>query len=204
MSTTKLFYLFLSFFFLVNCFPAHALNPGSYLFRFKNPLSSTPSSTTTSQIPFNQPSTLNYQLTPGFPEVKIISDFNFTISDISVDFGILTPETPSKRNQTLSVSAPNTRGYSILAYQNHPLQLSSANAIPNWTSSDSYGFGYSLDNQSFQAFPDQSQNQPPQTIISSHLATITATIINYQVNIPPTQAAGDYENTIYFLALPAY
>jgi len=181
--------------------PTQALNPGAYLFRFTNPQSTT-SAQTLPQTPPNPPS---FQLKAGFPNITTITDFNFTISDISIDFSILTPETLLQKTNILSISAPQTHGYSLLAYQNHPLQLASNITIPDLTSASNYGFGYNLDQaKTFQAFADQSQNQPPQTIFSSSTATPFTTTSTYQLKIPATQAAGDYENTIYFLAIPSY
>ncbi len=200
-----IFFLFHSFHWLSSQAPAYALNPGSYFFRFTQPQSTASSSQKTGQNSSNPILNPNYTITAGFPHTQTINDFNFTISNTSIDFAILSPETPITKTNTLSISAPYTRGYSVLAYQNHPLQLSSVNSIPDLTSSDSYGFGYSLTSSDQpQAFPDQSQHQPPLTLLSSSSATTDTAIITYQVNIPPTQAAGDYANTIFFLAIPAF
>ena len=182
----------------------YALNPGAYLFRFNNPQSATQSSKTTVPLSLNQSSNLNYQVNVGFPNLKIKSDFNFTVSEISIDFKNLPPETLLTRSNTLSVNAQNTRGYSILAYQNHPLTLVSSVAIPDWSATDSYGFGYSLDNILFQSFSDQSRDQLPATLTTFNTGTSQSTTITYQIKIPSTQAAGDYQNIIYYLALPAY
>lgn len=194
--------IYLLLFFLIFTTKALAINPGAYLFRFTNPQLATSSA---QALPQTSPIPPSFQFKAGFPNITTITDFNFTISNISLDFGILTPETLIQKTNTLSISALQTHGYSILAYQNHPLQLASNITIPNLTASDAYGFGYNLNSaDSIQVFADQSQNQPPQTIFSSITAAPLTSAITYQLKIPSTQAAGDYENTIYFLAIPAY
>jgi len=186
---------------------ALALNPGAYLFRFNNPQTATQSSLTTPFLPLNQPSNPNITVNSGFDDtnkLRVKSAFEFTISTISLDFKNLTPNTLLQKTNTLTISAPNTRGYSILAYQNNPLQLASSVTIPNWSTDNSFGFGYSLDNLVFQSFPDQSRDQSPAIITSSHHGISQSIPITYQIKIPSTQAAGNYQNIIYYLALPAY
>lgn len=174
-----------------------------------------------------------YYVKAGFPYIKTIIPFSFTISDLSIDFGTLTPEvfpSPPPTN-TLTVSSGGAGGYSVTASEDHPLKMqTSAITIADttcnsgtcsqssagvWNNTSKYGFGYNMsgndvpaafaDNTYFKQFSDASQSEAAEVVMSSvnvgksRLATVT-----YQVNIGPAQAAGDYENSITFIATPGY
>jgi len=166
----------------------------------------------------------------GFPYIKTIIPFGFTISDLSIDFGILAPNSSSTQTNTLTVSAGGAGGYSVVASQNHPLQLQAGtNPIPDtpcntscdhltadvWTDTQKYGFGYNMqgndipssfvDSTYFKQFADDSFSETPQIVMtSSNVGTNRTATVTYKVNISGTQAAGDYENTITFTATPGY
>ncbi|MCX6816261.1 MAG: hypothetical protein NTZ93_00065 [Candidatus Beckwithbacteria bacterium] len=97
----------------------------------------------------------------GFPYIKTIIPFNFTISKLSINFGTLIPNvfpSPPPTN-TLTVSFGGAGGYCVNAYENHPLQLKSTPTnIPDtlcnsscsettaddWDDPTKYGFGYHM------------------------------------------------------------
>lgn len=105
-------------------------------------------------------SSTNYKVKSGFQYIKTIIPFSFSISNISVNFGILTPGTPETRTATLTVKAGGAGGYSVKARENHPLQIvGSATYIPNttcdagtctknqaqaWVLNSTYGFGFNM------------------------------------------------------------
>lgn len=174
-----------------------------------------------------------YLVRAGFWYIKTIIPFAFTISDLSIDFGTLTAGSPSTAQNMLSVSAGGAGGYQVTAIENDTLQTSGGTAeIPDttcdggantctetdakpWTDDTKYGFGYNMtgndipsdfiDSTYYRPFPSQEEAEDPAIVMSSsqvgkdRVATVT-----YKVNISGSQAAGDYENYIIFVATPKY
>lgn len=168
----------------------------------------------------------------GFPYIKTIIAFAFTISDLSIDFGTLTPgvfPSPLPTN-TLTVSSGGAGGYAVTASENHPLQLQgTATNIPDtscdtscdettaavWTNTSKYGFGYNMSGDDipvafvnstyFKQFADESALETRQVVMgSNNVGKNRVATVTYKVNISPTQSAGDYDNSIMFLATPSY
>ncbi len=174
-------------------------------------------------------SSTGYIVRAGFWYLKSIIPFSFTISDLSIDFGTLTPGTPSTQINKLSVSAGGAGGYQVTASESAVLtSLGGTATIPNttcngngqtcdettatpWTNNTKYGFGYNMSgNDVPTTFVDSTYFRPfaqafGATVMSntkvgrSRVATVT-----YKVNISGSQAAGDYENYIIFIATPTY
>lgn len=176
-------------------------------------------------------SSSGYYVKAGFPYIKTIIDFSFTISDLSIDFGTLTPNTFSTKTNTLTVSAGGAGGYNVLASANHPLKLpASATTIPDttcdsgscteiqagvWTNTSKYGFGFNMtgddiasdftDSTYFRQFADTASTESPQSIMSSvNVGTNRTATVTYQTNIQASQSAGDYSNQITYVAIPTY
>lgn len=170
-----------------------------------------------------------YSVKAGFQYLYTLYDFSFTISDLTIDLGNLTPGTFSNDTNILTVSAPG-QGYSVATYATHRLANNLGDVIPDttcntgtctessaqaWTSTSIYGFGYNaagadvtsdfVDTTYFRPFPDRSLGDSPATIMSSLAAGQgrTATI-TYRVNVSGSQAAGNYETQIIYLATPVY
>lgn len=168
----------------------------------------------------------------GFPYIKTIIAFAFTISDLSIDFGTLTPgvfPSPLPTN-TLTVSSGGAGGYSVVANENHPLQLQgTATNIPDtncdtscsettaavWTNTSKYGFGYNMSGNDvpaafvnstyFKQFANEAGLETSQIVMSSsNVGKNRVATVTYKVNISPTQSAGDYANSLMFLATPTY
>ncbi|MEK7513772.1 MAG: hypothetical protein AAB580_02685 [Patescibacteria group bacterium] len=172
-----------------------------------------------------------YYVKAGFPYIKTIIPFSFTISNLSIDFGVLATSTFATQTNTLTVSSGGAGAYSVTATEDHPLKMqTSAITIADttcnsgtcsetsagvWNDTAKYGFGYNMsgndvpaaftDSTYFKQFTDSSQSETSAIVMSSvnvgksRLATVT-----YKVNINATQAAGDYENSITFIATPGY
>ena len=82
--------------------------------------------------------------------------FSFSISDVSIDFGALSPSVGTTQSNTITITTPSGKGYEILAIANKPLSTLSSQTIPDtncnsscsisnsgiWTSSSRYGFGF--------------------------------------------------------------
>ena len=171
------------------------------------------------------PSTQSSQLSSS--PIKQIQDFTFTISDLSISFSDLAPNTLVTKTNTLTIAAPGTNGYSITATTNHPLKLqSSTTAIPDttcdqndcnqttaapWTKTTTHGFGYNLtgddlptdfiNSTHFRPFTNQSS---PTILTRTKPTTKSTATVTYQLNVPATQATGDYQNQINYVALPTY
>lgn len=157
--------------------------------------------------------------------------FSFKISQLDLNFGVLTPNIGSTQSNTLTISTPSGHGYDILTQANHPLTtIGAAITIPDtkcdagicsesssgvWTSNSTFGFGfnangngtssYFTDSTYFRQFADNSVSETAKIIMSEstpvkdHLATVT-----YKINISSQQAAGTYQNSINFIAVPKY
>lgn len=101
-----------------------------------------------------------YRLLAGFWYIKTIIPFSFTIDDVTINFGTLTPNQFSTQTNNLTVSAGGAGGYQVTAQENKPLTLGSGvAAIPDttcndttcteilcrpWTETDKYGFGFNM------------------------------------------------------------
>jgi len=176
-------------------------------------------------------SSTGFYVKAGFPYIKTIIPFSFTISNLSVSFGHLTPSVFSTLSNTLTVSSGGAGGYQVTAIANHPLQLQgTAVTIPDttcdsatcsetaagvWTNTAKYGFGYNLsgndvpaafvDSTYYKQFSDASLNEAGQIVMSSaNVGKNRVATVTYKVNISTTQAAGDYDNMITFVATPGY
>lgn len=107
---------------------------------------------------------VNFKVKSGFENAPSTMPFSITLSSDFVDFGTLSPTNPIIRTVNLSVNNPPSHGYSVIASQDHPLQIdpeASGQIIPNttcdngscneknsaeWTNALTYGFGYRCDN----------------------------------------------------------
>ncbi len=160
--------------------------------------------------------------------------FTFTITDNLIDFGILDPNAPSDRTNSLIVTNTSENGYVVNAFEDHPLALPGSNAqIPDTTcdnglctsttsgpwavhsgSSLTYGFGYRCDNQSGTncagGFSDPTYfksfgaTESAQTVMFGNKGQGLKSQITYRANISASQAPGLYSNTITFIATPTF
>jgi len=177
-------------------------------------------------------SSAGFYVKAGFPYIKTIIPFSFTISNLSIDFGTLTPNTfpdPLPSN-TLTVNSGGAGGYQVTAAAAHPLRLQAANiSIPDttcntdcdetladlWTNTNKYGFGFNISGDDipedfstpnhYRQFADQSAGEEPQIVMSSvNVGTLKTATVTYKVNISPAQAAGNYQTSITYVATPGY
>lgn len=175
-------------------------------------------------------SSSGYRVKAGFQYINSIIPFSFSISDIQINFGTLTPQTPSTDTSTLIVSAGGAGGYVVKASENHPMQTSDASdsiidtlcdtscsetAAAVWSSSTKYGFGFNMSGDDvpadfinsnyFRQFADRSNSEAQTTIMSSvNVGRERTATITYKVNISGVQPAGTYQNIITFTAIPSY
>jgi hypothetical protein len=168
----------------------------------------------------------------GFWYLKTIIPFRFSISGLQVDFGTLTPNTPiQNKTSVLTVSSGGAGGYQVTARENDALKTVAGSAsiadtscdnsgcdetnAGVWTLNNSYGFGYNMSGNDipatftgstyFRRFPSATALEDPAIVMSSlnvgrnRIATVT-----YKINVGGSQAAGDYENYIVYVATPTY
>jgi hypothetical protein len=168
----------------------------------------------------------------GFQYIYPLIPFSFRISNLDMDFGTIIPNTPSTLAHTLTVTTGSAYGYSVQTIADTPLKLLSGSiTIPNttcnlaltctvsdatpWTDTTAYGFGYNatgddidsadfVDTTYFRPFPIEGSDNPAIVMSRSGVATGSASIITYKINIAGDQAAGIYQNNIQYIAVPSF
>jgi hypothetical protein len=172
-----------------------------------------------------------YKVRAGFPYIKSIIAFSFTISDLSIDFGTLIPGVFSTQTNTLTVSAGGAGGYNVTARANHPLKgTTNDNTIPDttcnsgtcsetsagvWDNTTHYGFGYNMSGNDvpaafinstyFKQFADASLAESAVTVMSKIGAGANRiATVTYKVIVSQIQPAGSYENSITYVATPSF
>ncbi len=173
-----------------------------------------------------------YKVRAGFQYIHSIIPFSFSISDITIDFGTLTSQTPSTDTNTLTVSAGGAGGYQVLAFETHPLELISDSSVEIsdtlcdngncdetsaevWSQTTTYGFGFNIngddtpsdfiDTTYFRQFADDEENETHQAIMSNDSVTSESeAAVTYKANISGTQEAGKYETSVVYVAVPSY
>lgn len=174
----------------------------------------------------------NYKVRAGFQYIHSIIPFSFAISSIFIDFGPLTPGEPVTRSNILTVSNGSAYGYTVSARENHPLRTSSGASIPDttcdsgtcneqtasaWTNVLTYGFGYRCDNlvsfdcqsgfgnpDNYRQFASSESGELAQPVMHGvNVGRNKQAQVTYKVNVSATQAAGNYENAITFIAVPS-
>lgn len=166
----------------------------------------------------------------GFQYIHSIIPFSFTLSNFLIDFGMLTPGTPSTLTSTLTVSSGGAGGYKVTAREKDYLKTSFGQSIPDttcdagtctqatasvWSLGTTYGFGYNMtgndipadfiDSTYFRHFANAGLGQSDQIVMSSsNVGRNRISTMTYKVNISGVQAAGQYQNTILFTATPSF
>lgn len=170
-----------------------------------------------------------YNVYAGFQYMYTLTQFTFEIDDLTIDLGELIAGTFTTDSHTLKIST-RSGGYTITAAAKHPLQTlgataqipftscdsgcSIASATP-WTNANNIGFGFSavganvtgdfVNNTYFRPFADVSNAETPQTIASATtVVRDDITTITYKGTISDGAAAGHYETSIIYNALPSY
>lgn len=181
--------------------------------------------------PYGEYGSSSYFLGSGFQYIYQADEFSFIISDLSIDLGTLTPGIHNSGSHSISITTRGGSGYSIYAYEIHPLQHESGlvqiddttcdagdctetTATP-WTNQDIAGFGFNIngDNTSsdfvnttyFRQFADQSGAENMQVIMSSNnVATNENSTITYKAGVLGSLAAGNYQTGIVYVAVPGF
>jgi len=187
---------------------------------------------TMGQIAPGQFGETGYIVRAGFQYIHSIIPFSFSISDLSIAFGSLTPQALTTDTNVLTVGAGGTGGYQVLAYEDHPLRLDTnsnvniANTVCDngngtktsaevWQQTSTYGFGFNMsgddiptdftDSTYFRPFADWETDGAGEEVMASSAVTKSSqATVTYQVNVDTTQEAGNYSNAIVYIAVPRY
>ena len=181
--------------------------------------------------PFGAYGSSSYFVGAGFQYIYQIGAFEFIISDLDIPLGILTPGVHSSDTNTLTISTRGAGGFIVYAYQTHPLRLvddiieidnttcdagtcTTSNAEV-WTNQSVPGFGFNVDGATaesdfvnttyFRPFANAEAAESMQPVMSSpNIAKNESATVTYKAGIPGTQAAGDYETSVVYVAVPGY
>lgn len=84
-----------------------------------------------------------------------------------------------------------------------------------WVDNARVGFGYNMsgddvdtgdftDSNDYRPFPVQNIDQPAIVMSKGGIATVSAALVTYKVNVDSQQAAGTYQNSIQYIAIPSF
>jgi hypothetical protein len=184
---------------------------------------------TATPIP-SKPITTSVQI--GYTANQPQSDFRFSISDNVINFGAISPTDFITRKLQIIINGDASYFYTVTGYENHQLTSEKNQIIPNTTCDDgnctdelagiwndtlTFGFGYHCatiegndcygnfqDSDSYKKFAVGGDNENGETILAGNTAQEKKVNIVYKINVPGSQAPGNYQNTITYLALPMY
>ena len=171
-----------------------------------------------------------YKVLAGFQYIHSLIPFTFTISDISIDFGSLVSNSFNEETNNLTISCGSAGGYQVTVLANKQLTSASGATIPKttcgatactintaqpWTSTDYYGFGHNMSGDDipddfegstyFRPFPDEESGDSAKIVMNgSNVGRNIQSTVTYRINISGSQAAGNYENFLTFVATPTF
>jgi hypothetical protein len=181
--------------------------------------------------PFGEYGTSQYFIGSGFQYIYQIRQFSFSLSKLTIDFGELSPGFFANDNHTLTINTGSAGGYQIYVFEDRPLTQTNnpSEQIPNTTcntgctkslagiwdnpSNDGFGFNVVGDNVAsdfinssyFRPFADNSLGEDMEIIMSSdNVAFDETATVTYQAVPSVSQAAGEYQTYVVFVAVPGY
>lgn len=181
--------------------------------------------------PFGQYGSSTYFVGSGFQYIYQIDEFSFRLSKTAINLGILTANSHNTDSHTMAITTRGAGGYTVYAYESHPLLHSDdVNTIPNttcnsgtctysaatlWDNTAIGGFGYNMTGDDiptdfitssyFRPFADNSLSEPMQVVMSSpSIANQRWSTVTYKAGLFGSEAAGRYETGISFVAVPGY
>ena len=185
----------------------------------------------TASGPYGSYGSSTYFVGSGFQYIYQIDNFSFVISKTLIDFGELIEGVHNTDSHTLTITTRGAGGYSIYAYELHPLRHSnSIDEIDDttcnagscthivagvWNDQSIPGFGYNMsgndipgnfiDSTYFKNFADDETSDEMQVVMSSNnIATQRQSTITYKAGITSNQAGGNYETGVVFVAVPGF
>ena len=185
----------------------------------------------TASGPYGSYGSSSYFIGGGFQYIYQIDDFSFDISKTLVNFGELAVDTHAFDSHTLTITTNGAGGYSVYAYELHPLRHSNGTdeivdttcntgscthiVAGVWNDQSVPGFGYNMsgndipghfiDSTYYKNFADDETADAMQVVMSSgSIANKRESTITYKAGISNSQASGNYETGIVFVAVPGY
>jgi hypothetical protein len=173
----------------------------------------------------------SYQVGSGFQYIYQIGRFSFQVSRVAVDLGTLIIGTHNTGSHNLVVSTRGGYGYIVYAFELNPLRRSdhstfipdttcdagtcSQTAAGVWTNQSIAGFGFNMTGHDipgdfvnstyFRQFANNEASEAMQTVMSSaNEATNRTSTVTMKAGISSSQAAGDYQTGIVYVAVPGY
>lgn len=173
-----------------------------------------------------------YKVLAGFQYIYGAGqEFTLRILNLSVPLGELAINQFSENSHELVVNSPFS-GFAILARADHELRLPGGSTAPviahtncdtscsptaagEWTNASNHGFGFHvsgqyaasdfINNTYFRPFADAEDGQSSQ-LIAQHDSVVRDEVftVSYRVAIGGSQAAGNYQTTIDYTAIPSY
>ncbi len=181
--------------------------------------------------PYGSYGSSSYFVGSGFQYIYQIDDFSFDISKTLVNFGEISPNSHSTDSHDLTITTRGAGGYSVYAYEIHPLRnTNGVDEIPDttcnaggcthvlaevWNNQSIPGFGYNMtgddipsnfiDSTYYKNFADIETADNMQVVMSSsNIANQRQSTITYKAGITGVQASGNYETAVVFVAVPGY
>lgn len=185
----------------------------------------------TASGPYGSYGSSSYFVGSGFQYIYQVDDFSFVISKNSVDFGDLIIGTHNTDSHTLTINTRGAGGYTVYAYEIHPLRHS--NGIDEitdttcdngncthivadvWSNQSIPGFGYNMsgndvpggfiDNTYYKNFANDESADVMQAVMSSNnIASQRQSTVTYKAGINASQASGNYDTAVVYIAVPGY
>jgi hypothetical protein len=181
--------------------------------------------------PYGQYGSSSYFIGSGFQYVYQIDYFSFSISKLSIELGELFANSFKTDSHTISITTSSAGGYGVYAFENHPLRMLTSSDIiidtscdlndcdettaASWTDPSKAGFGFNasgddvssdfVNTNYFRQFANNEASEAMQLIMgSSDVALDRTATISYKASMPGEQAAGNYQTSIVFVAVPGY
>ncbi len=181
--------------------------------------------------PYGQYGSSTYFVGSGFQYIYQIDDFSFQISKTLIALGELAELTHSTDSHTLTITTKGAGGYSVYAFEKHPLrQVEGSEEIPDttcnagtcthitagvWNDQSVAGFGYNMsgndipanfiDSTYYKSFANDEAAEAMQVVMSSsNVANARQSTVTYKAGIGGSQAGGNYETAVVYVAVPGY
>lgn len=181
--------------------------------------------------PYGQYGSSTYFVGSGFQYIYQIPNFYFAISNLNIDLGELTTGVHNTGSNTLSIRTRGAGGYTVYAYELHPLRHSNGvTDIPDttcdagscsqttagvWTNQNISGFGFNIAGDEvpvdfvnttyFRQFANNEAPEAMQAVMSSNAVAINDNAtVTYKAGPPGGTAAGTYQTAIVYVAVPGY
>lgn len=181
--------------------------------------------------PYGQYGSSTYFVGSGFQYIYQIDTFSFQISKNLIALGELVEQTHSTDSHTLTITTKGAGGYSVYAFEKHPLrQVEGLEEIPDttcnsgtcthitagvWNDQTIAGFGYNMtgndipahfiDSTYYKSFANDETAEPMQVVMSSsNVASARQSTVTYKAGIGSSQADGNYETAVVYVAVPGF